>query len=49
MHKGSYSSQACLILFLSHVFFLSRGSPTGGVCLLSYKGDNIPLKGRTLF
>jgi hypothetical protein len=22
-------------------FFLCRGSPTGGVCLLSYKGENI--------
>jgi hypothetical protein len=27
------------------VLFLKRGSPTWGVCLPSYKGENIPSKG----
>jgi hypothetical protein len=27
------------------VLFLNRGSPTGGVCLLSYKGGEYSFKG----
>jgi hypothetical protein len=45
MHRGSvYSIMNCPSIF--HVLFLSRGFPTRGVCLLSYKGKNILSKGK---